>query len=74
MAVRRAAEVADSADITTPGCDGEATTEDPQTGERVPTAGYEEHHRAGTVGGLPVDIVKAELQVAVPSAVSASSV
>jgi len=39
----------------------------------VPTAGYEEHHRAGTVGELPVDGVKAELQVAVPSAVSTSA-
>ena len=48
------------------GCDGEATTENPQTGERVPTAGYEdeEHRRAGTMG---------KLQVAVPSAVSVSS-
>ena len=55
------------------GCDGEATTEDPQTGKRVPTAGYEAHHRAGTVGELPVDGIKAEVQVAVPSAVSVSS-
>ena len=42
-----------------PGCDGEATTEDPKTGERVPTPGYEGHRRDGGAGELPVD-VKAE--------------
>ena len=42
-----------------PGCDGEATTEDPKTGERVPTPGYEGHHRDGGAGELPVD-AKAE--------------
>ena len=39
----------------------------------MPTAGHEAHHRAGTVGELPVDGIKAEVQVAVPSAVSVSS-
>lgn len=43
-----------------PGCDGEATTEDPKTGERVPTPGYEGHHRDGAAGELPVDAIKAE--------------
>jgi len=69
------------------GCDGEATTEDPKTGDRVPTAGYEDHHRAGTTGDLHLNGIWAEMppphwfaapppppmRVAIPSAVSMAS-